>query len=165
MLHPVRHVRLVAGVTQRELAAAAVTSQPTIAGYEGGAKSPTWRTIDRLARSVGLECHSWVGPPMTWDQARSLALHTTIARRFQERPEEIIDKARRNLAVMRAANPNAHELLDAWEAILDGTSMQIVAAMLDPSERGRDMRQVTPFAGVLTAAERRDALRAFRSAA
>ena len=60
-------------------------------------------------------------------------------------------------------NPNASPLLDEWERILEGTVNHIVARMLDPSEHGRDLRQVTPFAGVLKPAQRAAVYRSFRT--
>lgn len=42
-----------AGMTQVQLAVAAGTSQPTLAAYEAGAKSPSVRTLDRIVRASG----------------------------------------------------------------------------------------------------------------
>jgi len=50
----VRQLRQRAGVSQREFASLAVTSQSTLSGYERGEKSPTLDTLARLASSVGL---------------------------------------------------------------------------------------------------------------
>ena len=49
-----REARRSAGLTQRELAARAGTSQATIARYESGAVSPTLRTFQRLIEACGL---------------------------------------------------------------------------------------------------------------
>ncbi|WP_419924438.1 hypothetical protein [Candidatus Poriferisocius sp.] len=61
-------------------------------------------------------------------------------------------------------NLHASPLLDEWVRILEGTNDQIVSRMLDPSEHGRDLRQVTPFAGVLTPAQRAAVYASFRAA-
>ena len=160
---PVRAIRAVAGVTQRELAEAAGTSQPTVAAYESDAKSPNWRTVERMAGSVGLACYPLVSTPMTRDQERSMFLHTAIAKELRARGAEVVEVARRNISRMRSMNPHASPLLDEWERILEGTTDQIVARMLDPGEHGRDLRQVTPFAGVLTPAQRAAVYRSFRA--
>lgn len=160
----VQTIRVVAGMTQRQLADAAETSQPTVAAYEAGAKSPTWRTVERMARSVGLSCYPIVGTPLTRDQARSLALHTAISQELRKQGDEVIGIARRNISRMRSLNPHASTLLDEWEGILEGITDQIVARMLDPSEHGRELRQVTPFAGVLSPAKRAAVYRSFRDA-
>lgn len=49
----IRQVRSRAGLTQAQLALAAGTSQPTLAAYESGAKSPSVRTLDRIVRAAG----------------------------------------------------------------------------------------------------------------
>jgi transcriptional regulator with XRE-family HTH domain len=49
----VRAVRLSAGLSQRALAERAGTSQPAIARYERGATTPSWETLQRLARACG----------------------------------------------------------------------------------------------------------------
>lgn len=162
-MNPVRLIRAVAGMTQRELADAAETSQPTVAAYESGAKSPTWRTVERIADSVGLACYPTVGRALTRDQERSLFLHAAIAKELTARGTEILNTARENILRMRSANPHASPLLDEWEWILHGTTSQIVARMLDPSDHGRDLRQVSPFAGVLTSAQRVAVYQSFRS--
>ncbi|MFN2487527.1 MAG: helix-turn-helix domain-containing protein, partial [Acidimicrobiia bacterium] len=45
----VQRIRQMAGMTQREFAERAATSQPAIAAYESGAKLPSLRTLQRLA--------------------------------------------------------------------------------------------------------------------
>ncbi|MGH9011983.1 MAG: helix-turn-helix domain-containing protein [Acidimicrobiia bacterium] len=164
-MNPIRILRAVVGLSQAQLAAAAGTSQPTIASYESGAKSPTWRTIVRAAERVGVACYPWVGPAMTRDQRRSLALHLAIAAELAARPESVLETARRNIAVMRAAVPGAGHLLDEWNRILRLPTGLVASRMLDPSDHGRDLRQVTPFAGILDARSRGAVYRAFRSAA
>ena len=158
-------LRAVVGMSQAQLAAVASTSQPAIAAYESGAKSPTWRTIVRAAGAVGMACYPWVGPSMTRDQRRSLALHLAIAGEVAARPDEVLDTARRNVGVMRSAGPGAEELLAEWDRILQLPPKLVASRMLDPSEHGRDLRQVTPFAGILDARARAAVYRAFRMAA
>ncbi|HET6998243.1 MAG TPA: helix-turn-helix transcriptional regulator [Solirubrobacterales bacterium] len=48
-----RRLRLTAGLSQRALAQRAGTSQPAVARYEGGAATPSWETLQRLAESCG----------------------------------------------------------------------------------------------------------------
>lgn len=66
---------------------------------------------------------------------------------------------------MLDSNAHAAPLVREWARILELSPAQIASQMLDPSEHGRDLRQVTPFAGVLTAQERAAAYRAFWEAA
>jgi transcriptional regulator with XRE-family HTH domain len=164
-MEPVRLIRLVAGWPQRRLAEAAGTSQPTIAAYECGSKSPTWRTISKIAGAAGLACYPSVSPPLTRDQARSLALHEAIAAELMAHPETVVISAQRNLVAMRQSNPGASRLLDEWDSVLRQAPQRIASQMVDPSEHGRDLRQVTPFAGVLDQRRRAAVYRAFRAAA
>jgi uncharacterized protein len=46
-------MRLAAGLSQRDLARRAGTSQPAIARYERGIASPSWETLQRLAAACG----------------------------------------------------------------------------------------------------------------
>ena len=48
----------------------------------------------------------------------------------------------------------ARTYADRWDALLALPLDQLIAAMLDPSEAGRAMRQCSPFAGALDARER-----------
>ncbi len=162
-MNVVKSIRLVAGMTQVELAESAETSQPAVAAYEADAKSPTWRTIERIASSVGLGCYPVVSTPFTRYQKRSLALHMMISQELSKHRNEVLDIAHRNIARMRERNPHASALLEEWEHILAGSTQQIVSRMLDPSEHGRDLRQVTAFAGVLSPAKRAAFYRSFRN--
>jgi hypothetical protein len=57
--------------------------------------------------------------------------------------------------------PGAVRLLTEWRAILDRSVEEIVEVMIDPGVYARDLRQVTPFAGVLDASERALAYKRF----
>jgi len=63
---------------------------------------------------------------------------------------------------MRANHPEAEQLFHEWEVLLDRPVPHLLSALIDPSPRGRELRQVTPFAGVLTAKERTEAYKSFR---
>jgi len=143
-----------AGVTQRTLAKAGGTSQPTIAAYEVGRKSPTLGTLHRLARSVGLELDLDFHPPLTREERRSLFLHRAIAQRLEEDPEAVLTKARKNLRHMLEAQPGAASLLREWAVVLERPLEHLLPVLADPAPHARELRQVTPFAGVLSAPER-----------
>lgn len=153
-MNPVRSLRRRTGLTQRQLAGRSATSQPTIAAYESGRKSPTVRTLRRLAASCGVAAEVVFVPPLTREDRRSLLIHDALAARVRIEPEAAIDRARRNLVTMRRANPHAVPLLDEWSRILDSGIDRVLDVLADPSEHGRALRHVTPFAGVLDAAER-----------
>lgn len=160
-MEPIRTLRERAALSQESLARAAGTSQPTIAAYEARRKSPTVQTVQRLAQSVGLEATVSFTSPLTREDRRSLALHRAIARRLAADPEQVVSIARRNLARMRTRGGQASQLLREWEILLNRPAPALVELLTDPGEWARDLRQVTPFAGVLSAAERADVYKSF----
>jgi transcriptional regulator with XRE-family HTH domain len=161
-MNPIRLLRDLGNLTQAELAEAAGTSQPAIASYEAGRKSPTLRTLRRLAEAAGFDATIGFHTPMTREERRSLHLHRAIARRLERSPEEVLAKARETLSLMRSKHPKAGQLLQEWEVILNRPVSEMAPALTDPSPWNRELRQVTPFAGVLSAEERTEVYRSFR---
>ncbi len=151
---PIRALRRVAGVTQAALAKAGGTSQPAVAAYEAGRKSPTMGTVERLAESVGLEATVEYHPPMTREERRSLALHQAIADRLRSDPEAVVARARRTLDVMLAGSAGSSPFLREWKVLLDRPPDALVSVLTDRDPWARELRQVTPFAGILTPLER-----------
>ncbi len=160
-MNPVRILREVAGLTQQQLADAARTSQSAVAAYENGAKSPTWRTLERLADATHAHVDVRFFPPLTREDRRSLYLHKAIAARLQETPEPVIARARQSLNRMRAIHPGARQLLDEWRVLLRRPVDALLPVLTDSSPWARELRHVTPFTGVLTPAERADVYREF----
>ncbi len=76
-MNPVRDLRLTAGLTQELLGKASGTSGSAICAYERGRVSPTMRTLQRLAASVGLEVHLSFVPAADRDTEGRAALATT----------------------------------------------------------------------------------------
>lgn len=159
----VRDLRRRCRLTQSQLAESAKTSQPTIAAYESGRKSPSLRTLERLAASVGLEAIVDFVPPLTREDRRSLAVHRAIAERLEEDPVAVLRRARRTLARMSRQHPHARRLFSIWRGILDRPVAEIAEVLMDPRPLARELRHVTPFAGVLTAPERADVYGHFAS--
>jgi transcriptional regulator with XRE-family HTH domain len=162
-MNEIRHLRRLAGVTQSRLAELAGTSQPTIAAYESGSKVPNLRTLRRLARALGLEVRLQFVPGLTREDRRSLALHEAIARLLLEDPEAAIRRARKTLDLMMERHPGAAPLLTEWDRILDRPASEIAEVLIDPGSRARELRQVTPFAGLLSPAQRAETYKRFRT--
>lgn len=161
-MNVVRRLRAESGLTQSELAERAGTSQPAIASYESGAKAPNLRTLQRLAASVGMDVHISFVPALTREDRRSLLLHEEIGKKLRADPSRAREIALSNLDHMRSLHPWAGELLEKWVDLLNGPLDELTSALIDPSPRFRDLRQVTPFAGVLSAAERAGVYAEFR---
>lgn len=148
-------------MTQDGLARAAGTSQPTIAAYEAGSKSPTVATVERLANAAGLHAEVAFYRLLTREERRSLALHRAIAERLEQDPKGVLAQARTSLARMSARSGEATHLLREWKVILDRPVEALLPVLTDPGEWARELRHVTPFSGVLSAAERTAVYRAF----
>ena len=150
-------------LTQARLAAMVGTSQSAIAAYESGSKSPTLRTVHRLATVLGLRLEIRFVPSLTREERRSLAYHQVIAERLLWNPRHVLEKARKNLKQLQALHPHASYLLSLWAAWLDLPPTRLTDQIMGTSELAQDMRQVSPFSGLLSAAERRRVLAGFRS--
>lgn len=160
--NPVHELRKRAGLTQTGLAQRAGTSQPTIAAYESGAKAPNLRTLARMAESAGLELVIDYVRPLTREDRRSIALHRAIAAKLVADPDGVRHLARQNLRLMSEQHPYARRLFRRWRALLDLPTRELADLLGDPREWMRELRQVTPFAGTLTAPERADVYLQFR---
>lgn len=100
---------------------------------------------------------------LTRDQRRSLWLTYAIAGRLVADPEALLETAKRNLEGMRkSARGQAQSWLDEWEHLVNGPVPALLGAMTSRSPYGRDLRQNSPFAGVLSEAERAEVLAAWK---
>ncbi len=160
-MNAVRLLRERAAVTQTALALAGGTSQPAIAAYEAGRKSPTVSTVRRLARAVGLEAAVEYFPPMTREDRRSLILHRMIAARLRADPDRVLPRARECLERMIVRAGGASQPLREWGVLLDRPLEALLPLLTDPDPWVRELRHVTPFAGVLSAGERAEVYRSF----
>jgi transcriptional regulator with XRE-family HTH domain len=159
---PVALLRRRLGATQQELARRAGTSQPTIAAYESGAKSPTLATLDRLAGAIGAQWHFVLTEPMTREDRRSLAYHNAIADRLEAGDHTLAARAKRNLTRQIELHPGARQLFDRWALWLALPADDLATQLRSPHRGAREMRHVSPFAGCLSASDRARILKMFR---
>lgn len=98
------------------------------------------------------------------DQERNLWLHAAVAGVLVSEPDIVVQRAKANLDRLIADHPRgqARRRLDEWQRILHGPITAIVAVLTSPSERSIELRQNSPFAGVLEPERRRAILTAFR---
>lgn len=96
-------------------------------------------------------------------EARSLAMHVVIAQKIEREPE-LLHIPRDNLKRWKARWENeAPAWYDEWCNIMSRPWPEIAAIITEPSEEGARLRQSSPFAGVLSAAERKRIYEAFRA--
>jgi excisionase family DNA binding protein len=102
---------------------------------------------------------------LTRDQQRSLWLHRVVAGKVALDPVRTVSLARRNLSHLRSQHPVGAVTadFDEWETLLAGPVDVLLTMLVSPVRRAVELRQNSPFAGVLTERERAKALAAFRS--
>jgi transcriptional regulator with XRE-family HTH domain len=160
-------VRRRAGLSQDDLARRAGTSGPTVAAYERGRKEPRWSTFARLVDAGGATATVTIIPNvaaqgLTRSERQSLALHQAVLLRLLADPDGVRSRARVNLSTMERAAPAAAPYLRRWSTLLDGPLGELTLALVATDEEARDLRQNSPFAGVLSASERESALASAR---
>jgi len=83
-------------------------------------------------------------------------LHRAVATHLDERPNEVISKAMENVANMRSKKRDPFSLgwVSLWEQRLQGDLERLKESMLEISTDAEDLRQMSPFSGVLSDGER-----------
>ena len=96
-----------------------------------------------------------------WIDRRSLALHEAVAAKLETQPQ-LLEVARANLQRWLTTNPAA--ALREWWQLLDATPLpELVALLRSPGDQATRLRQSSPFAGLLTPAERQSILDDYES--
>lgn len=85
-------------------------------------------------------------------ERRSIALHAAVRDRLT--PQVVAQARERVEGWLRDGGPVPEPDARAWRALLDGPRDELVRALVRDDEVMRALRQNTPFAGVVPAAER-----------
>lgn len=96
------------------------------------------------------------------EQLASLWLHRAVAGHLVQDPWTVLERARLNLDALAREHPSAATWLDAWGRALDNGPEQVLELLGSRAESAVELRQNSPFAGVLDDAERRRVVDAFR---
>ena len=101
---------------------------------------------------------------LTRDQLRSLWLGNAIAGKLVRDPARVLHLAHRNLAQLQAVHTRGQgtRWLAEWDTILRGPIELVLDTLTSRTPRARELRQNSPFAGVLTEKERAEILVAFQ---
>lgn len=145
------------GLTQGQLAELAATSRERINTYERDHVSPQADTLERVLAAMQSELIAV--PALTFEERRSLAISTAVAAKLQKDPAAVMAKARTNIDKMRSIGPSEQRWVDVWETLLALGAGHVEALLTSTDQFARDLRQSSPFAGVLTEAERREILK------
>src|SRR6266536_601843 len=90
-------------------------------------------------------------------ELQALAYHRLVAERLNE---QIVENARRRLRRLRRESRIDPRWADEWERILAMPLPQVAKTIGADTTRARELRQTSPFAGVLTEQERQRLVRA-----
>jgi excisionase family DNA binding protein len=103
-------------------------------------------------------------PRLSRNQRQSIWLHAAVAGRVAAHPANVLARARTNLARLRTAHPTGMSArwLDAWQSVLDEGPETVLQTLTSQAPLAIELRQNSPFAGVLPNEERRAVLGAFR---
>lgn len=86
-------------------------------------------------------------------EERSLAYHRAVAERVGREPS-LLDRVRARLDEWQEAGGRSAAYAIEWRQILDRPLPEVLAFLVDEGERARELRQSTPFAGLLPPRER-----------
>jgi hypothetical protein len=95
-------------------------------------------------------------------ERRSLALHQAVAAKLRERPE-LLSVAFENLDRWSRMESRSQPYWDSWRHILTRPLEEILIVISEDSPRMTELRQSSPFAGVLDPRERWHIYDAFKS--
>jgi excisionase family DNA binding protein len=116
----------------------------------------------RVPRS---EVDRLIGQRLTREEEKSLRLHQALLTPMLTEPDAVIAKARDNLdrwTGMHRPDGITVRYFEEWKRVLDHGLDAIVEVMVSPSQEARELRQNSPFAGVLPDETRLRVLRIFR---
>jgi excisionase family DNA binding protein len=119
-------------------------------------------THRRVPRS---EVDRLMGHRLTRQEEKSLRLHQALLTPMLAEPDAVISKARDNLqrwTGMHRPDGITARYLEEWKRVLDDGLDAIVDVVISHSQEARELRQNSPFAGVLPDETRRQVLRAFK---
>ena len=91
-------------------------------------------------------------------EERSLALHREVARRLEERPE-LLELARARVETWCREGGAAASWARRWRDLLSRPLGEVIAVITHEGEEARDLRQCSPFAGVVDPRTRWEILR------
>jgi excisionase family DNA binding protein len=101
---------------------------------------------------------------LTREQEKSLWLHRAMLTLLFTEPEKVLGKARENVQRWKSshrADGRSARYLSQWESVLDSSLDEIIEVVTSPDEESCELRQNTPFSGVLPDDVRRKVLRSF----
>ena len=123
-----------------------------------------WASVGTHRRVRRSDVDRLVGRSLTRDQERSLWLHQAVAGHLVNDPDGVQERASRGLSRLREVHTEGPvvESLGEWEQIIGAGPGRVLEALTSRAAWAVELRQNSPFVGVLGEAERAVVLAAFR---
>lgn len=100
---------------------------------------------------------------LTRDQERSLWISYAVAGQIVSNPPIALQLASKNLTLMRQSSRGQAQIwLDEWEKIVGGRIEDLLATLTSSSPKARELRQNSPFSGLLSEDQRHQILDAWK---
>lgn len=106
-----------------------------------------------------------LSPSLTREQEKSLWLHRALMTPLMTSPQEVIDRAFENITRWKSEHRSdgmTVRYLSDWEQILRQGLDAVMETIVSPRPEACELRQNTPFVGVLDSTTREQVLRAFK---
>ena len=118
----------------------------------------------RRIRQEDVEAFLRPKPRLTRDQRKALWLHRAVAGSLVTNPDEVLDKARANLDRLLGQHRNTmtEVWLRRWQDTIDEGAEAVLEVLTSLDRDAVEMRQNSPFAGVLSEPQRLQVLESFR---
>ncbi|MEV8506757.1 helix-turn-helix domain-containing protein [Actinoplanes sp. NPDC051475] len=120
-------------------------------------------TIGGQRRMRRCDVEALMRPGMSREQLKVLWLHRAVAGKMVRDPRALMAAVQINLRRLRRMHPEGRswEWLDRWDAVLDEGVEAVLEALTSSAEYAIELRENSPFAGILAEDERRQVLAAF----
>ena len=105
-----------------------------------------------------------ISQPLTRDKEQSRWLHAAIIGHLVKDPDLVLRQARDNIDRFSTvhAGTMAEHWLDQWRAALDSGPDRVLSVLVSETPEAAEMRQNSPFTGILSKDERIKVLESFR---
>lgn len=171
-LSSIKRARTEQGITVKELALRLQVTPGAVSHLERSEQRGAIRiaTLRNALAAMGAELPAGLQPaqqphvraPFERREERvTFELHRAVAKKLIDDPAGVLRVIPENLSRLRqhVHGTLVHGWIDRWETLSHGSVGGLIDAMLATDELGIEMRQSSPFMGVLTQQERLEAIR------
>jgi transcriptional regulator with XRE-family HTH domain len=159
----IKRARLANHLTLRQLANRLNVTPGAVQQWEQREARGTIKleTLRRALRAIGSTGDTKPAPFERREDRVTYELHRAIAKKLIDNPDVVRSVMPTNINKMRSRlhSPLAQRWLDEWQALEAAPVGQLIDTMLGTDNEAKELRQNSPFTGVLTQEERLEAIR------